>query len=308
MPKLFADKMTEKALAQNYFKNDDCPIHLNRINRKQNLSHEFDLTETEHFHDFVEVVFIINGQGTQVLEDHEYLVSAGDIFVLQGNQRHYFKDAGSVEIINLMFDGNRIDDLIHEKVRLLDGFKALFILEPQYRSNHHFKNMLRLTRQELSTVEVILNTMFIEQEQKNEAYDIVLVNRLEELIIFLSRHYSNIKTTKAKALIRIGKVIDHIENNFHNNIYIGDLADMAFMSKRNFMRIFKGAVGLSPINYLRQVRLQEARNLLRESQYQIGDISMMCGFTDSNYFIKCFRESYGVTPNKFRARFKMEMN
>ena len=274
----------------------NCPINLNRINRRQNFTHDFDLTETEHFHDFIELVFIINGQGTQVLEDHEYLVSAGDVFVLQGNQRHYFRDAGSVEIINLMVDRNRLNDLIHKKVRDLDGFKALFILEPKYRSKYHFKNMLKLTCQELSAADVILNTMFVEQERKKDAYEIILLNKLEELVIFLARHYSNIKTTKTKSLVRISKVIDYIENNFQNTIYIDELADMAFMSKRNFMRIFKKAAGLSPINYVREVQLQKARNLLRETQHQVADISMICGFTDSNYFIKCFRKPIMLLP------------
>jgi AraC-like DNA-binding protein/mannose-6-phosphate isomerase-like protein (cupin superfamily) len=304
MPDLITAEMTEKALGQNYFKNMSCPINLSRVSRKQNLSHDFDLTETEHFHDFIELVFIINGQGTQVLEDNEYLVSAGDVFVLQGNQRHFFKNAGSVEIINLMFDGLNRPDLITNKLHQLEGYKALFILEPHYRSNYRFKNMLHLDRNELANIEVILNTMLLEQEQKKEGYEIILINRLEELIILLSRHYSNIKTTKARALVRIGKVIDYMENNYPNNICIEELSEMSFMSTRNFMRIFQGAVGLSPINYLKQVRLQKARYLLRESNNQVAEISSLCGFTDSNYFIKCFRHAYGITPNKFRSRFQ----
>ncbi len=304
MPEKYFDIMTEKALGQNYFKDDECPINLSRIDRRKNKSHDFDLTETEHFHDFIEVVFILNGHGTQMLQGNEYEVRAGDVFVLQGNQKHYFKDAGSVEIVNLMFDGINNSDLINEKVKLMEGYKALFILEPTYRSKHHFKNMLRLTRDELATIEVILNTMFVEQEQKNDGYKVILLNRLEELVVLLSRHYSNIKTTRAKALLRISKVIDFIETNYQKNINIDELSEMAFMSKRNFMRVFKGAVGLSPINYLKQVRLQKARFLLRETNRQIYDISDLCGFTDSNYFIKCFKKTYGTTPNKFRIRYK----
>ena len=299
--------MTEKALGQNYFKNEECPINLSRVDRRHNKSHAFDLTETEHFHDFVEVVFILNGHGTQVLEGNEYQVRAGDAFVLQGNQKHYFKDAGSVEIVNLMFDGIRNKQMINERVKLLEGYKALFILEPNFRAKHHFKNMLRLTRDELASIEVILNTMFLEQEHKNDGYEIILQNRLEELIVLLSRHYSNIKTTKAKALLRISKVIDYIEDNYQKDIYIDALSEMAFMSKRNFMRVFKGAVGLSPINYLKQVRLQKARFLLRETNRQISEISYLCGFTDGNYFIKCFKKTYGTTPNKFRIRYKEAM-
>ncbi len=296
--------MAEQALGQNYFKNTDCPINLSKVDRRHNLSHAFDLTETEHYHNFIELVFILNGQGTQVLEGNEYLVSAGDVFVLQGNQRHYFKEASHVEIVNLMFDGINHPEIMNSKIRQLEGYKALFILEPQYRAKHHFKNMLRLKRNELATIELILNTMFLEQENKQEGYQLILTNRLEELIILLSRHYSNIETTKAKTLVRISKVIDYIENKYSENIFIEELSDMAYMSKRNFMRIFKGAVGLTPIHYLKQVRLQNARTMLRETNFQVSEISDMCGFSDSNYFIKCFRQAYSTTPYKYRMRFR----
>lgn len=295
---------TQRALGQHYFTNDNCRINLSRVDRRHNLTHPYDLTETDHYHDFVEVVFILNGLGTQVLEGNEYQVSAGDVFVLQGHQRHYFKDAGHVEIVNLMFDGINTPGLISAKIRQLEGYKALFILEPRYRGTHHFKNMLRLTRNELAAIEVILNTMFHEQQHQQEGYELILAHRLEELVILLSRHYSSIETGRANVLVRIGQVIDYIENNFQENITILALSEKACMSKRNFMRIFKGAVGMSPISYLSQVRLQKARMMLRESNDQIAIISLKCGFTNSNYFIKCFKKSYGVTPFKFRMQFK----
>ena len=288
----------------NYFRNSGCPINLSRVNRREQLTHAFDLTETEHYHDFIELVFILNGQGRQVLEDNEYLVSAGDVFVLQGNQRHYFKDASQVEIVNVMFDGINNKDMVPGQVRQMEGYKALFILEPFYRANHHFKNMLRLNREELARIELILNAMFHEQEQQQEGCELILANRLQELIVVLSRHYSNIETTRARTLVSIGKVIEYMEANYAENMYIETLSAMACMSKRNFMRTFKGAVGLSPIHYLRQVRLQQARKMLRETTDQISGIALSCGFTDSNYFIKSFRQAYGTTPYRFRMRFR----
>jgi quercetin dioxygenase-like cupin family protein len=61
-----------------------------RIDSRQNISHQDDLTEIEHFHDFTEIVFIIKGKGIQIIEEKEYPVSAGDVFVLQGNQNQEF--------------------------------------------------------------------------------------------------------------------------------------------------------------------------------------------------------------------------
>ena len=295
--------MTIKALGTNYFKDDKCPVILYRVDRKHEITHEYDLTEINHHHDFIEIVIIMDGQGVQVVEAHEYNVSAGDVFVLQGNQSHYFKDAGKVDIVNVMFEDAREKNLIPDMIKQLEGYNALFILEPNYRERDHFNNKLRLNREELVKIETLINVMFHETQHREEGYDIILRNRFQELIVTLCRHYTKIGSTEARSLVRIGKVIEFLENNLDQKIYITDLADLANMSVRNFQRNFIKALGLSPINYLIQVRLQKARKLLRESDLEIADISALTGFTDVSHFIKCFKKNFKLTPFKYRMQF-----
>jgi AraC family L-rhamnose operon transcriptional activator RhaR/AraC family L-rhamnose operon regulatory protein RhaS len=158
----------------------------------------------------------------------------------------------------------------------------------------------------MAKMEFILNSMMVELEHKMEGYKTLLGNKLEELIILLSRHYSSLEATEAKALVRIGKVIDYLENNFTDKIYLDKLAEMAFMSTRNFQRIFQKAVGSSPSNYIMQIRLQKARKMLRNTESPITDIAIDSGFGDSNYFIKCFKKEIGITPVKFRMRYNVK--
>ncbi len=298
--------MAVKALGLHYFEDEEFPLNICRIERQENITHEFDLTEVEHFHDFSELVFIIKGKGVQVIEQNEYLVSAGDVFVLQGNQKHFFKDPSGIEIINVMFTHHNKYGVISEAIRKLEGYNALFILESQYRAMHHFKNKLHLDRAELAKMEFILNSMILELENKMEGYKTLLKNKLEELIILLSRHYSSLEATEAKALVRIGKVIDHLESHYTDKIYLDELAEMAYMSTRNFQRIFRKAVGSSPSNYIMQIRLQKARKLLRNTENPVADIAIEAGFGDSNYFIKCFKKELGITPVKFRMRYNVK--
>jgi AraC-like DNA-binding protein/mannose-6-phosphate isomerase-like protein (cupin superfamily) len=295
--------MTDKALGVNYFGDSHFPLSVRKVDRSQKISHEDDLTEIEHFHDFTEIVFIIKGKGIQIIEEKEYQVSAGDVFVLQGNQKHYFKDAGAVEIVNVMYISKKGNPLISDEVKKLEGYKALFILESQYRALHYFKNKLHLVRSDMAKLEIILNSMIAEQQNKYEGHELILKNRLEELIVLLSRYYSRLDATEAQSLIRIGKIIDFMEHHFVDKIYLDELSEKAFMSTRNFQRIFKKAVGSSPTNYLMQIRLQNARKLLRESDMPISNIAVHSGFGDDNYFIKCFKKEYTVTPIKFRMKY-----
>ncbi len=299
--------MPTKALGSDYFDINSYPIHICKVERMQNVTHPADLTEIEHYHDFIEIALILRGQGVQIVDNNEYAVSAGDVFVLQGMQRHYFKDASGLEIVNIMYD-DKIRDLISPSVKQMEGYKALFILEPQYRVLHHFKNKLHLDRSDMAKLEYVINTMIMEQDSKQEGYKIIIENRLEELIVLLSRYYSRLEATEAQALVRIGKVIDYMESNYNANIYLDQLAEMSNMSTRNFQRIFKKAVGSSPTTYLTQIRLQKARKLLRESDLSIADIATEIGFADANYFIKSFKKETGTTPVKFRMRYIVPAN
>lgn len=293
------------AKGDNYFENHELAIHVCKVNRMKNISHENDLTEVEHHHDFIEIVFITKGKGIQVISNNEYEVSEGDIFILQGFQNHYFKDAGKAEIVNLMFDPVKSPILVSPGVKTIDGYSALFILEPRYRSRMRFKNMLHLNHVDLAKMEYILNIMLLEMAQKEAGYELFLKNKLEEIIIFLSRKYSQISIPKAKSLVRIGKAIDFIENNFQNNIYIQQLAELSFMSVRNFQRVFKEATGLSPNSYLLDKRIQYSSKLLSETDSAIYDISERVGITDWYYFSKAFKNKFGISPRKYRKQNKL---
>jgi len=290
------------AKGDNYFKDHDLAINVCKINRMKQISHDNDLTEIEHHHDFIEIIFVTKGKGTQIISNNEYEVSEGDIFILQGFQNHYFKDASRVEIVNLMFDPIKNPNLVSQDVKTIGGYPALFILEPSYRNRMHFKNMLHLNSVDLAKSEYILNGMLQELAHKEPGYELSLKNKLEEIIIFLSRKYSQISFPKAKSLVRIGRAIAFIENNFQNNIYVQHLAEMSFMSIRNFQRIFKDSTGLSPNDYLLEFRIQNASKLITETDSPIYEISEQVGITDWFYFSKAFKKRFGICPTKYRKQ------
>lgn len=67
------------------------------------------------------------------------------------------------------------------------------------------------------------------------------------------------------------------------------------------LRLFRTATGTTPIEYLLEVRLRRAAELLRRTGLPVGEVAARCGFHDSNYFSKRFRALYGVSPRTFRG-------
>lgn len=97
---------------------------------------------------------------------------------------------------------------------------------------------------------------------------------------------------KAKSII-----LDEISNE---QFGVSELAISTNMSRSNLLRKIKKQTGLSASQFIRQIRLEKAEELLKETELTVSEISFEVGFGNSSYFIKCFREQYGYPPGKVR--------
>ncbi len=96
-------------------------------------------------------------------------------------------------------------------------------------------------------------------------------------------------------------VIETFEKNIETPVDLEAIADDLGVSLRQIQRLFKLYVGISPKQYLMNLRLERARALLTETEMTIVDISASCGFEASNTFSKAFRRMYGVSPSGLAA-------
>jgi transcriptional regulator GlxA family with amidase domain len=97
-------------------------------------------------------------------------------------------------------------------------------------------------------------------------------------------------------------VLSHIEKNLDGRLSVGDLADVAGLSRAHFSRIFTASEGLPPAEFVLQKRLGRAAKLLTKvADIPIKEVSALCGFDDPNYFSKVFRRLYGTNPSDFRT-------
>lgn len=285
-----------------YFENMGFALAVRRVctDTVHRASHPHDLTEVEHSHDFCELVIVTRGSGMHWLEGEDFPVSAGDVFLLQGRQRHYFHERNNLDLINIMYDPERID-LPENELRRMPGYCAMFILEPTYRRRHRFASRLHLKRVPLARVEHLADEMEQECDGREPGNEVALRSKLLELMVFLSRAYTNSDTIEAHALLRVGSVIGVLENSFQDDWTLGDLLKIAHMSSSNLMRVFRKATGQTPIEYLIRLRIQKAMELLSGTDLTITEIAMQIGFNDSNYFTRQFRRVVGESPRQFRT-------
>ena len=291
-----------QAQGVHYFGNAGYPIAVRVIREEPRPHHEHDLTEVLHCHDFAELVVVAKGSGVQHIEGTDYPVCAGDVFLLQGHQRHAFSNRKSLVLFNVMYDAEQLS-LPTDELRRIPGYNALFVLEPSYRHRHNFTSRLHLERTSLAHAESMLHVMVHESTNQSIGYEASLFSYLLELMIFLSREYSKIDTTNGKALLRVGELIGLLERTYTQRWRLADLAAAAHMSESSLLTTFKEATGQSPIDYLIHLRIERAAELLRDSARSIGEVAFSVGFEDSNYFSRQFRTTMKASPREYRRRY-----
>ncbi len=101
----------------------------------------------------------------------------------------------------------------------------------------------------------------------------------------------------------IKKIKEKIEENIDNtNFVVDDLATAMAMSRTVFFKKLKSLTGLAPIEFIRDIKIKYAANLISTQQYTIKEVSFMIGISDTKYFTQCFKNVYGMTPSEYKNK------
>ena len=97
-------------------------------------------------------------------------------------------------------------------------------------------------------------------------------------------------------------MLQYIQEHYSEETDTAQIARSAMISESECLRCFHKSIGMPPIRYLKQFRIQKAAELLMSTDKKAGDIGAECGFLDTSYFTKVFREIKGCTPGEYRRR------
>ncbi|WP_291528295.1 hybrid sensor histidine kinase/response regulator transcription factor [Bacteroides sp. UBA939] len=103
------------------------------------------------------------------------------------------------------------------------------------------------------------------------------------------------------------KVMETIEGQLDNgDLMVEDIAGEVNMSRSVFFKKLKTLTGLSPVEFLREIRMKRAAQLIETEEHNMAQIAYMVGLNDSHYFSKCFKQQYGITPTEYKERWKQK--
>ncbi|MEZ6118735.1 MAG: AraC family transcriptional regulator [Pirellulaceae bacterium] len=103
---------------------------------------------------------------------------------------------------------------------------------------------------------------------------------------------------------RLASVIKFVTENYAGDIHVSDMANHVLLSVSQLQREFSHHFGITPVRYLREVRIGVVRHLLESSDQSLAQIAGKCGFYDQSHLTRHFKASTGLTPFKYRQRYR----
>ncbi len=253
----------------------------------------------KHKHDFDELVVVCSGEGTHIRDNEYSRISQGDVFFIPEGHLHKYESVDGMDILNIVYDHSLLEFVFND-LKNIPGYHAIFLLEPEHFS-HQASARLHLNATELDEVLQITNKMQKELQEKSPGYLTAVTSYLLELHLYISRKYTEISTPSARHFYRLGIAMSYLEEHFCEQISIAELAAKAHLSERQFYRIFRKVLEVTPLQYQLDMRIKLAKKLLESTSLNITELAARCGFEDSCYFSKVFRQHTGIPPRGYRS-------
>ncbi len=254
--------------------------------------------EPPHTHDFVELVYILGGEGTHMINNSEYKVSKGDLLFINYKQVHSFSTKEKMTHVNILL----APEFISEELVTPDNAFVLLSLSAfsDFRERcDRNTSLVYFKGDERDDVEALLRCLEKECRSPGIGSETILRSGFTVLLTYVFRKLSGAASKKNSDGDDFS-VFDYINSHLAEPITLETLARQSFYNPSYFSRMFKEKYGMTLTSYLRKSRLERACDLLRENTVSIADIASLAGFGTTSDFHKKFKAAYGMTPNKWR--------
>src|SRR5690625_480815 len=225
--------------------------------------------------------YTLDGMGQIRIEDEMFSLQKGDAFFVKipSNHRYYLPESSHQwEFIHLTLFG---DEAIRSHQTITNELGSVFILE-------------------LNSPPILIIFELLRDVSDQKINDGFEASALAfTFLMELHRFSLNLNIDKEWPE-SITKATIFIENNYAKPISLDDIVEASGLSKYHFTRLFHQYIKLTPVQYLKKVRINRSIELLKDQSLTIEEIARKVGFSNGNYFGKVFRASLGLPPGEFR--------
>jgi AraC-like DNA-binding protein len=258
-----------------------------------------------HIHDFHEIALIYSGKAVHLTTQGDHDIEAGDFISVKLGQAHGYKNIRNLVLMNVLIKPSFFEEG-PLGLRSLSAYEVLFGREPEEDIEKSPIAHFRLDYWSFMRAKELIEAASSELAKHSDGYQAMVMSFIQELIVLLIRNYRKNNTGKRSFASEATGVISYVKHNYRSPLTMDILTGISGLSKSHILRTFKRHLGLSPFQYISQLRLSDAADALIQTDKSITEIALDMGFNDSNYFTRSFRKYLGLSPREYRNKYLKE--
>ena len=252
-----------------------------------------------HFHDDMEVVYVLDGSITLRNGYYTYNLKQGDVYILNDREMHSFESTGEDNMVMML----QMD--LSYFSRYYDNLKNNFFVTEMEDDSDESLDILR----------GILARIMMEVLQKGYGYEHKVIESTHNLIACLMSDFryfvmedgkfkNEVKNKGNKILAgRLNRITDYMYDNYNRKLTLSEIAEREHLSVYYLSHVIKESTGLSFQDLLSYIRVEESEKLLLGTNKKIGTIAEETGFSAVRYYIKHFEHWFGMHPLEYRKKY-----
>lgn len=261
------------------------------------------ISETDvpwHWHDELEGLAVETGTARVAANGTDHIVKRGEGFFVNTGVLHgaWPEGAEICRLRSIVFHprlvGGSVDSILWQK------YLEPLLTDP-CRSFVHFTEAEGWEREAACAIREAWQICVDEEP----GFEFGVREQLSRLILLLFQNGPAAEKKPSEKALRDGEriktMLHYIQEHYAEELTLSKIAQSAAVSENECLRCFRSMIGSTPIQYVKQVRIQRAAELLTATDRTVSDIGGACGFQEMSYFAKTFRELKGCTPKKYRA-------
>lgn len=256
---------------------------------------------TWHWHSYFEITCVLEGKGNYFVNGQEYTMEKDDVIIFNNVEPHGWNLIGDdMKLLVMIFS----PEFVAEKISVFDtGY-----LKPFVERGSNFKNRIGREDEINPEIRVGIREIYQEWQGRKEGYQLMIKANVLRILTMLIRTYQDESKSdemlkeKKTAMKRLEQAFAYIDTHYCEKITLEDVAASVYMSSNYFSSYFRKVTNISFSDYVTRMRINHARELLREGRMNVTDIAMECGFNNISNFYRLYKKHVGKTPKDEKSK------